>query len=230
MLNDYWAKTQQIAEISKWLDIAQTKFEIIDKLFASLNIKPNRILFPTFNPLILLIEQHYDCVVVGDQSLKYSWQSSSDFVDNIEESGSVDVCLALDEYFTYAANETEQRDLLSAIQKNLRGYLVTTLQDYKNHAPHKRNAVEASYNNNLIIIEENIIDRNNRQNWENYIYCIENHNDLTVLGPMPRRTMYFKQLAKYCSDLKGTQFTVQKNLLYRGFYKKNYEHIITCKF
>ena len=91
MLNDYWAKTQQIADISKWLDIAQAKFEIIDKLFINIGIKPKKILFPTFNPLVLLLEQHYDCVVVADQSLKYSWLSKSDFVDSLADVGSVDV-------------------------------------------------------------------------------------------------------------------------------------------
>ena len=84
---------------------AQAKFEIIDKLFINIGVKPNRILFPTFNPLVLLLEQHYDCVVVADQSLKYSWQSKSEFVDTLAEVGTVDVCLALDEYFTYADSE-----------------------------------------------------------------------------------------------------------------------------
>jgi len=230
LLNDYWAKTQQIAEISKWLDIAQAKFEIIDKLFTNIVIRPKRILLPTFNPIVLLLEQHYDCVVVADQSLKYSWQSNSEFVDSLGDVGTVDVCLALDEYFTYAASENEQRDLLDQIKKVLSGYLITTLQDYKNNAPHKRNQVDASNSNSIIIVEESILDRNNKQNWENYIYFIENHSDLTVLGPTPRRTMYFKQLAKYCSDLQGTQYVIQKNLLYRGFYKRNYEHIITVRF
>ena len=230
LLNDYWAKTQQIAEISKWLDIAQAKFEIIDKLFTNIGIKPKRILLPVFNPIVLLLEQHYDCVVVADQSLKYSWQSNSEFVDSLGDVGTVDVCLALDEYFTYADSENAQRDLLDQIKKVLSGYLITTLQDYKNNAPHKRSQVDAANCNSIIIIEESVLDRNNKQNWENYIYFIENHNDLTVLGPTPRRTMYFKQLAKYCSDLQGTQYVIQKNLLYRGFYKRNYEHIITVRF
>jgi hypothetical protein len=51
-----------------------------------------------------------------------------------------------------------------------------------------------------------------------------------VLGPSERRTMYFKQLAKYSSDLGGTNYVIQKNMLYRGFFKKNYEHIITVRF
>jgi hypothetical protein len=230
LLNDYWAKTQQIADISKWLDIAQAKFDIIDKLFSNIGIRPTRILLPVFSPVVLLLEQHYDCVVVADQSLKYSWQSNSEFVDNLNQAGSVDVCLALDEYFTYAASENEQRDLLDQIKKVLDGYLITTLQDYKNNAPHKRSQVDASNSNNIIIVEENILDRNNKQNWFTNVYFIENHSDLTVLGPIPRRTMYFKQLAKYSSDLGGSDYVIQKNMLYRGFFKRNYEHIITMRF
>ena len=231
LFNEYWSKTQQLAEISKWLDIAQAKFEIIDKIFYNLGIKPKKILVPHFNPIVLLLEQHYDCIVVGDQSLKYNWQSNSNFIDSLDDlDETCDVCLALDEYFTYADSETDQRNLVAEIKKHLNGYLITTLQDYKNNAPHKRSQVDAINSNNTIVVEENIQDKNNKQNWENYIYYIENHSDLTVLGPTKRRTMYFKQLAKYISDLQGSEYVIRKNLLYRGFYKKNYEHIITCKF
>jgi hypothetical protein len=59
---------------------------------------------------------------------------------------------------------------------------------------------------------------------------IKDNHDLTVLGPEMRRTMYFKQLAKYSSDLNGTDYMIQKNLLYRGFFKKHYEHIISVRF
>ena len=233
MINgDYWLKIQNIADSNRWVEQAQAKVDIFEKLFDSLPIKNiETIVLPSFNPVVLLLEQHYKCTVVASQSVKYAWQSSSDFVDSISDIRQpADIVLALDEYLTYASSEQDQRNALESLKTITGGTLVTTLQDYKNAAPHKRNTVDAVNNNDNIVVEQNMLDKINRQNWQTHIYFIENQRDFTVLSPENRRTMYFKQLAKYSSDLNGTGFTVQKNLLYRGFFKRSYEHIITLTF
>lgn len=228
---DYWLKLQPVADPTRWLEQAQAKVEILQKLFGGLQIQPKTILFTHFNPIVLLLEKSYNCIVVGEQSLKYAYQSSSTFIDSIGQIKQlVDVTIALDEYFTFAVTENDQRKLLSDIKAVTRGYLVTSLQDYKNNAPHKRNHVESGVYGDTIILEQSQTDKNNKQNWQTHIYFIENNRDLTVIGPTDRRTMYFKQLAKYSSDLGGSEYVVQNNMLYRGFFKKNYEHIITVKF
>ena len=79
-------------------------------------------------------------------------------------------------------------------------------------------------------MESNQSDRTDKQVWYRYLYCIKNHNDLYTLGPTRRRTLYFKQLAKYAADLGSKQYLVEKNLLYKGFFSKVYEHIIAMKF
>jgi hypothetical protein len=229
--SDYWLKLQPVADPTRWLEQAQAKVEILQKLFGGLQIQPKTLLFTHFNPIILLLENYYTCFVVGDQSLKYAFQSSSTFLDSITQvKNIIDVTIALDEYFTFAASENDQRQLLSEIKNVTRGYLVTSLQDYKNNAPHKRNHVESGVYGDTIILEQSQVDKNNRQNWQTHIYFIENNRDLTVVGPLDRRTMYFKQLAKYSSDLGGNNYVIQKNMLYRGFFKRNYEHIITVQF
>ena len=131
---DYWLKLQPVADPTRWLEQAQAKYDIIRKLFSGLSIQPKTILFTHFNPLVLLLEQNYDCIVVGDQSVKYAFQSSSSFIDSISHlKSTVDVTIALDEYFTYAASENDQRNLLSEIKSVTHGYLITSLQDYKNN-------------------------------------------------------------------------------------------------
>jgi hypothetical protein len=228
---DYWLKLQPVADPTRWIEQAQAKYDIMQKLLGSLYIQPTKILFTHFNPIVLLLEKDYECWVVGDQSLKYSYQSSATFIDNIAQiKGNADVTVALDEYFTYAVTEQDQRNLLNDIQKVTSGHLITSLQDYKNNAPHKRNHVDSGVYGDTIILEQSQVDKNNKQNWQTHIYFIENNRDLTVVGPLDRRTMYFKQLAKYSSDIGGTDYVIQKNLLYRGFFRKNYEHIITVKF
>jgi spore germination protein GerM len=228
---DYWLKLQPVADAARWLEQAQAKVDIVQKLFSGLYIQPKTLLFTHFNPIVLLLEKTYTCTVIGEQALKYAYQSSSTFVDDITQVQSpVDVTIALDEYFTYAETENEQRNLLTDIKSVTRGYLITSLQDYKNNAPHKRNHVESGVYNDTIVVEQSQTDKNKKQNWINHIYFIENNRDLTIVGPVNRRTMYFKQLAKYSSDLNGTDYVIQKNLLYRGFFKRNYEHIITMRF
>lgn len=230
ILGDYWLKLQPVADPTRWLEQAQAKVEILEKLFFGLQVQPKTILFTHFNPIVLLLEKSYNCVVVGEQSLKYAYQSSSTFIDSIGQIKQlVDVTIALDEYFTFALTENDQRQLLADIKAVTRGYLITSLQDYKNNAPHKRNHVESGVYGDTIILEQSQTDKNNKQNWQSHIYFIENNRDLTVIGPVSRRTMYFKQLAKYSSDLGGTDYIVQNNMLYRGFFRKNYEHIITVK-
>jgi hypothetical protein len=228
--NDYWLKLQNIVEPTRWLEQAQAKTDILQKLFVGLRVQPKNLLFTHFNPIILLLEKQFTCTVIADQDIKYAYQSESIFVDDIKQFNDFsDVTIALDEYFTYANTEQDQRNLLSDIQKVTKGHVITSLQDYKNSAPHKRNYVESFMFNDTIAVEQTLSDKNNKQNWVNNIYFIENR-DVTVIGPLERRTMYFKQLAKYSSDLNGINYEVQKNLLYRGFFKKNYEHLITVKF
>jgi hypothetical protein len=49
-------------------------------------------------------------------------------------------------------------------------------------------------------------------------------------GPFQRRTMFFKQMAKYTKDAGAVDFMVHKNLMYKSLIKKNYEHVISIKF
>lgn len=234
MINDeYWNNVYQLADTAKWAEYISGKVILLEKLFTSLQINPRTIVLPSFNPVVIGLELNYNCVVIADKKLKATWDSKSIFLDKITDiSQPAEICLALDEYLTYADSEQDQRDRLSELSSVTDGYLITTLQDYKNNAPHKRSQVEATLNgiNDIIVLEQNISDKINRQNWQNYIYMIANHADLSVMGPNQRRTMYFKQLAKYSSDLGGQDYQIQKNLLYRGFFRKHYEHMITIKF
>ena len=232
--DQYWIQIQQIADLAKWIEQSESKSDIINKTIQTLNYIPRSIVFPSFNPLVLYYEKHYDCYVVASAEVKALWKSTATFIDTLADLPELaDLCLALDEYLTYADTEQDQRDRLAELKASTQGYVITTLQDYKNTAPHKRSQIEATTHqekHKFVVIDQNLWDKNSQQNWQNYIYMIENHANLIVLGPEIRRTMYFKQLAKYASDLSGMDYVIQKNLMYRGFYKKHYEHIIAMRF
>jgi hypothetical protein len=61
------------------------------------------------------------------------------------------------------------------------------------------------------------------------VYQLQNESAV-CRGLYSRRTLYFKQLAKFCKDYGAADFLVHKNLMYKSLIKKNYEHVISVRF
>jgi hypothetical protein len=142
--------------------------------------------------------------------------------------------VAVDEFFTYAESDDEQRQLVTEISDLCCGNVITTLRDYKNQEYRDREfsfPITIKNSKNTVCFLEshdwNVADRNA---WKSKIYQINQDDSLTVHGPFNRRAMYFKQLAKFSSDAGSGQFLVHKNLMYKGLCRKNYEHVITMRF
>lgn len=235
--NQYWQLIRYIGLYNqRWQESVDTKANIVADLIYSLDPSSVTILFPTFNPIALSLAEKYSVTIVCDAALKtvFDFSKVAETVASFEQlNKKYDVVVALDEYFTYADSELSQRKLLDDIVKFTDGWLITTLQDYKNFAPHKKNQIDSTSingDNNYIMLENSIADKTDKQLWDHYWYCIKDHQDLLTIGPNKRRTMYFKQLAKYSSDAGSKQYVIQKNLLYKGFFSKHFEHIITVKF
>jgi hypothetical protein len=233
---EYWKLIKKVGSYNdKWDEIVTTKTSIIDNLIKVLNSDAKSILFTSFNPIAIDLANYYNVAVICDEFFTSYFDLSKikrfDSVNNI--TNSYDIVIALDEYFTHADSEDQQRELMYQLIKVINGWLITTLQDYKNFAPYKKNQIDAigiNSEHNYIVLENSIADRTDKQVWDHYFYCIQDHLDLMTIGPIKRRTMYFKQLAKYSSDAGSKQYVIQKNLLYKGFFSKNFEHIITVKF
>jgi hypothetical protein len=233
----YWQLIKEIGSYNdKWADNVATKVDIINRLIQSLNINAKTILFPAFNPIAIALADNfnYQITMVCSKELTNIFDLNKiTIIDNLDNLSKFDIVLALDEYFTYGNSEQEQRDSVEQLGKLTDGWLITTLQDYKNFAPHKKNQIDTmvvnSYNN-YVILENSVADKTDKQVWNHYWYCIKDHINLLTIGPIARRTMYFKQLAKYTSDVGSKQYVVQKNVLYKGFFSRNFEHIITVNF
>ena len=230
--SEYWNLIKEIGSLNeKWAETVAIKADIIDKLIKSIKPNAKTVLFTGFNPIATILADHYDVTVISETVID---SSNIKQVSNIlDVTRQFDIVVALDEYFTYGDSEVAQRELLDQVAKVTNGWLITTLQDYKNFAPHKKNQIDASYvsnGNNYIMLESNVADKTDKQLWYHYRFCIKNHSELVTIGPAARRTMYFKQLAKYSSDANSKQYVIQKNLLYKGFFSRNFEHIITVNF
>lgn len=147
-----------------------------------------------------------------------------------------DTVLALDEYFTYASDEETQKQLVNSAIKMLKpgGMLLTSMRDYRNNPVHKRNLGDSSYininNTHHIIVEVNSPNSADSQVWKQTNFVIKNDDAATAYELGNRRTIYFKQLAKYCNDANSKQFGVLRENFWRSPWKRSTEHIAWAKF
>jgi len=147
-----------------------------------------------------------------------------------------DTVLALDECFTYAEDEQSQKQTIAAAAQMLNpgGILLASMRDYRNNPVHKRNLGDSSYINinstHHVVVEINRPDVSNNQSWHQTNFVIENDNAATAYELGNRRTLYFKQLAKYCNDARCRQFGVLKEHFWKSPWRRSMEHIAWSRF
>jgi hypothetical protein len=223
----------------KQLDIIKRKKEILDEVSRFHNFAPTSILFVGFSPAILAATSKDIFVtriskesrnLLDSYNVKYLYISDDNLLAYHKK---FDVVVALDEYFTYAESDNQQRDMVSEICNLAKEYVITTCKDYKNQEFKDREfsvpALVRGNKNNNIYLEFHDYDLQDRNNWISMIYEIKN-DVLNKVGPFLRRTMYFKQLAKFSHDAGAVGFSVHKNSMYKSLIKKNYEHVISIRF
>ena len=156
-------------------------------------------------------------------------------VDLLNYRKQFEVVIAVDEYFTYADNDNTQKDLVAQICNLATDYVITTLRDYKNQDYKEREfsqpTIVKNNNQSYVFLENHTWSQRDRADWNSVIYAINQQDrDMQTFGDFTRRTMYFKQLANFTASVGAQDFTVHKNLMYKGLIRKNYEHVITITF
>ena len=172
-------------------------------------------------------------------ALSKSWMSEHLIGTGIEvvfpqdiKSGSVfDIILALDEILTRNCSEADQKKLISQIMQLTApgGYLIASLRDYRNTNCHRRPLGDSTYNrigdDDIVTVEVNGLDFKDKQEWQQKMHVVVNDSDFTCLDAGPRRTLYFKQMAKYCNDAGASDFKVSKDLHWRNHLRRIPEHV-----
>jgi hypothetical protein len=217
-------------------DLAFKKKEILLELFGFYNVAPESILFVGFTPSILkLTEQKIYITQVSETVCDFLTSQGVDYnyidFNNISEK-QFSVVIAIDEYFTFAETDRDQRDLVVRLVSLATDFIVTTLRDYKNQDYREK---EFSYpvsvrgeDNKKIFFEQYEYETMDRNFCTGTNYIVDDES-VMVVGPFARRAMFFKQLAKFSLDAGASSFLVHKNLMHKSIIKKNYEHIITIK-
>lgn len=147
-----------------------------------------------------------------------------------------DTVLAFDEAFTHYKEESSQKAniMFNAGLVEPNGVMIASLRDYRNNNFHRRPLGDTAINNidgeNLITLEVNSLDDNDKQSWHQFMYVIQNGTDFINLDCGHRRTLYFKQLAKYCSDAGSKEFGVFKEMFWKGTWRRVPEHIAWSRF
>lgn len=221
-------------------DVVARKQEILDGVYRTENLEPISILFVGFNPAILSCKAKTISVTeISDQAQAFLKSSGIQFnyipPENLSNYKKAFQCvIAMDEYFTFADSDQAQQDAIAKICNLATAFVISTVRDYKNMDFKDREfSIPVLVRNGAdytSYVEMHNWDLKDRTRWNSSIYEINKDNTLATYGIFERRTMFFKQLAKFSMDAGAMNFLVHKNLMYKSLIKKNYEHVVSIQF
>jgi len=225
----------------KSTDIIARKQEVLDGVYRIENLDPQSILFVGFNPAILSCKAGIIAVTEISDTAKQFLDSQNIKFTYIEPSKlslfrkKFQCVVAMDEYFTFAKTDQEQQDKIALLCSLATSFVISTIKDYKNQDYKDRDFSQPisvkSGTNSKTFLEQNDWDTTDRASWKSVVYEIDYPtNTMVSHGAFDRRTMYFKQLAKFSIDSGAVNFLVHKNLMYKSVIKRNYEHVVSIQF
>jgi len=198
---------------SQYINKAQST--IIDA-FKKLNHHPKN---------VLTINESWASIALRDQGLDVST------VSEIKADSKFDTILMLDESVCkYPSENTQKQDILKMLSYlDTNGKAFFSFRDFRNGNYHRRPLGDTVINTidgeDFVTLEINEQIGHDKQAWNQKMYLIKNHNEFSTIDCGQRRTLYFKQLAKYSFDAGFTDFGVFKELFWKGTWRRTPEHI-----
>lgn len=226
---------------SRFDDVVARKQEILEGVYRTENLSPTSVLFVGFNPAILACQAENIAVTeisdeaqqfLNERKVKFNYIDAEDLSQYTKQFQCV---IAMEEYFTFADSDLDQQSKISNICRLATNFVISTVRDYKNQDFKEREfsspAIIRNGRDSVIYLESHEWDQKDRTRWNTMVYEINRTTNVTqVYGQFERRTMFFKQLAKFSMDAGAVNFLVHKNLMYKSLIKKNYEHVISIQF
>lgn len=215
-------------------DIVDKKRQIIKSVEEFYNHVSDTYLFIGFNPAIMDMHHNKKIYVCEIDPIVDRWFKDNHVnvtvVDTIDKH--YDCVVATEEYLTFVQTENDQIEKIKFLCDTSNEMLITTVKDYKNQDFKEREYSQPAVirNNELMAyVEMHDWSFQDRNAWKSYLYKLEKLNSV-CLGEWARRTLYFKQFAKFAYDNGASDFLVHKNIMYKSILKKNYEHVISVRF
>lgn len=220
-------------------EVVERKQEILRSIADHYKKTPTSVLFYGFSPMMLGATYKQIAVTcINDRIKNYLDLSGVKYVHiNEDDLGQYtkqfNWVVASDEYFTFAQTEAEQLQKIQMAASLAKDTVITTLRDYKNQDFRDKEfslplAVH-DHDKTKIYLEYHNQDFTDRNSWDTSVYELTGSQSV-VYGPFPRRSLFFKQMAKFSIDAGAKNFLVHKNLMYKSLIKKNYEHVISISF
>jgi len=220
-------------------EVLERKREILTSIAQHHGSSPASVLFYGFSPLMLISTAKMIAVTdITDEIKKFLDSTGVKYVyikeaELKEYKKQFDWVIASDEYFTFAVTEQAQLDKVQTVAELAKDVIVTTLRDYKNQDFRDREFSQPlavrNGRDSKIFLEYHDYDYNDKNAWKTTVHEMSGLAG-NVTGPFARRSMFFKQMAKFSIDAGAKEFYVHKNLMYKSLIKKNYEHVISISF
>ena len=192
--------------------------DVFSNAFSELGHDPSRALNVSFNPAIT------DSFANNGVDVSYLGENDDQY----------DTVIAVDEAFTYADSEQSQyQNIRNAIGRVAPGGMIfISTRDYRNHPQHKRYLGDSAQltldGSGMAVIEINT-PTSDKQQWNQSLHVITN-DECEKIDVGSRRTLYFKQIAKYCHDMNCQQFGVLKDKFWNRPWSRSVEHIAWARF
>lgn len=153
-------------------------------------------------------------------------------VNEIKPEGQFDIVLALDSYFTRFGTEQDQKDTITLTHGLTNNVLVTTIKDFKNIKSIDRlidpPMVINSKTDSHVFVCHREWNAQDKQRFTEIMYQLSN-GDMKSFTKEEKRTLYFKQLAKYIHDLGCSSFKISQTQFYKNLFSRSYEYIAVAK-
>jgi len=216
-------------------EIVDKKEEIFSKIFEYYNYSPSNYLFIGFSPFITRLKGKSITITETDDTV-LEWLDQQKIKTQTltgDQKNKFDCVIAMDEYLTFCDSDEEFKQKISIVSNLCSNLFITSVKDYKNQDFKDREysipAIIKSPNAITAFTEIHNWSLNEKSSYRTYLYELRNSNSICH-GHYSRKPIYFKQLARFCSDAGAADFLVHKNVMYKSLIKKNYEHVISVNF
>jgi hypothetical protein len=226
----------------KFINLVEFKAKIIKDVMNENCEEVNSVLIMGFNPMLWYLcdekdNIEYNLICLDEHEAEFA-NNHSDLqhvnVLTADEIGNrkFDIVLALDSYFTRFANEERQKEIIAQAHSYTGRTLVTTVKDFKNMKSVDRlidpPMVINNKDGNHVFVCHREWDQSDKQKFKETMYQLHNE-DVVATITEEKRTLYFKQLAKYIHDLGCKDFKISQTQFYKNLFSRSYEYIAVAK-